>query len=103
MTPADDLPPEQLIGKRIAFKEGEEHAGCWHQRVGLRTGTVVKLGQTLAQKVELVDPGSPVPEELLGEETEEVRLWVRADPCPAFPRGCEMAAEKGCLVVLDAG
>jgi hypothetical protein len=102
MTPADDLPPEQLIGKRIAFKEGEDHAGCWHHRVGLRTGTVVKLGQTVAQKVELVDPGSPVPEELLGEE-KGVRLWVRADPCPAFPRGCEMAAEKECLLLVDAG
>jgi hypothetical protein len=103
MTPADDLPPEQLIGKRIAFKDDEDHTGCWHQRVGLRTGTVLKLGQTVAQKVELVDPGSPVPEELLGEETEGVRLWVRADPCPAFPRGCEMAAEKECLLLVDAG
>lgn len=103
MTPADDLPPEQLVGKRVAFKDDEDHAGCWHHRVGLRTGTVVKLGQTFAQKVELVDPGSPVPEELLEEETEEVRLWIRADPCPAFPRGCEMAAEKECLLVLEGG
>jgi hypothetical protein len=101
MTPAENYPPEQLIGKRVAFKDDAEHAACWHQRVGLRTGTVLKLGQTLAQKVELVDPGSPIPEELLGEETETVRLWVRAEPCAAFPRGCEMAAERECLLVLD--
>ncbi len=103
MTPADDIPPEQLIGKRVAFKDDEDHADCWHRRVGLRTGTVIKLGQTIAQKVELVDPGSPVPEELLGEETEGVRLWVRADPCASFPRGCEMAAEKECLLLLEDG
>ena len=101
MIPADDLPPEQLVGKRVAFKDDEDHAGCWHHRVGLRTGTVLKLGQTVAQKVELVDPGSPVPEELLGDDTEVVRLWVKADPCPAFPRGCEMAAERACLLVAD--
>jgi hypothetical protein len=101
MTPADDFTPEQLLGKRVAFKEGEEHADCWHHRVGLKTGTVLKLGHTLAQKVELVDPGSPIPEELLSAETEAVRLWVRADPCSAFPRGCELAVEQECLLVQD--
>jgi hypothetical protein len=100
MTPADDLMPEQLLGKRIAFKDDEEHAGCWHRRVGLKTGTVLKLGHTLAEKVEMVDPGSAIPEELLSEETAVVRLWVRADPCPAFPRGCELAVEKECLLVM---
>jgi hypothetical protein len=102
MTPAENYPPEQLIGKRVAFKDDADHTDCWHQRVGVTTGTVLKLGLTLAQKVELVDPGSPIPEELLGKETEEVRLWVRADPSVAFPRGCEMAAERACLLVLDA-
>ncbi len=102
MRPAEEFAPEQLIGKRVGFRDDEEHAGCWHRRVGLKAGTVVKLGQTLAQKVELVDPGSPIPEELLTEEAEEVRLWIRADPCPAFPRGCEMAAPRECLVVLEA-
>jgi hypothetical protein len=101
MTPADDYAPEQLVGKRIAFKDDEDHAGCWHHRMGLKTGTVAKVGHTLAQKVELVDPGSPIPEELLGDDTEVVRLWVKTDPCPAFPRGCEMAAERECLLVDD--
>jgi hypothetical protein len=98
MQPADDLTPEQLLGKRVAFKDDTEHADCWHLRVGLRTGTVVKLGQTVAQKAELT--GADLPEELLAAEAGVVRLWVRADPCPAFPRGCETAVEKECLVVL---
>jgi hypothetical protein len=102
MRPADEFAPEALVGKRVAFRDEDDHAGCWHRRVGLNTGTVVKLGRTLAHKVELVDPGSPIPEELLGEEAEEVRLWIKADPCPAFPRGCEMAAPRECLLVLES-
>jgi hypothetical protein len=98
MQPADDLTPEQLLGKRVAFKDDAEHADCWHQRVGLRTGTVVKLGQTVAQKAELA--AADLPEDLLAAEAGVVRLWVRADPCPAFPRGCETAVEKECLLVL---
>jgi hypothetical protein len=101
MKPADEISPEQLLGKRIAFKEDAEHTGCWHQRVGLKTGTVVKLGQTLAQKAELVSAELGIPPELIAEDEEPVRLWVRADPCTAFPRGCEMAAERECLLVLD--
>jgi hypothetical protein len=99
MTPADGLPPEELIGKRVAFKDDPVHADCWHQRVGLKTGTVVKLGQTLAQKAELL--AADLPEEVIAAEAGVVRLWVRADPCPAFPRGCETAAARECLLVLD--
>ena len=98
MQPADDLAPEQLLGKRVAFKDDAEHADCWHHRVGLRTGTVVKLGQSLAQKAELT--AADLPEDVLAAEAAVVRLWVRADPCPAFPRGCEMAAERECLLLL---
>jgi hypothetical protein len=99
LRPADDWTPEQLLGKRVAFKDGAEHADCWHERVGLRTGVVVKLGQTVAQKADLA--AADLPEELLAAEAGVVRLWVRADPCPAFPRGCEMAAEKECLLVVS--
>jgi hypothetical protein len=102
MTPADDLLPQQLLGKRIAFKEGADHAACWHQQVGLKTGRVVKVGQTLAQKAELMGPDSPIPAELLGEEEEVPRLWVKADPSKLFPRGCETAVLRECLLVLDS-
>jgi hypothetical protein len=96
--PTDDLTPEQLLGKRVAFKDDAEHADCWHQRVGLRTGTVVKLGQSLAQKAELT--AADLPEDVLAAEADVVRVWVRADPCPAFLRGCEMAADTECLLLL---
>src|SRR5205823_1536311 len=55
MRPADDIPPEQLIGKRVAFKDDAEHAGCWHRQVGLRTARVLRLGQSLAKKAELLE------------------------------------------------
>lgn len=102
MRPVDDLAPEQLLGRRVAFKNDEEHLACWHAQVGLQTGVVVKVGQTLAQKAALLgSEGVEIPAELLSEEEETPRLWVRADPCASFPRGCETAVEKDCLRVVD--
>jgi hypothetical protein len=101
MRPADDLAPHQLLGKRVAFKPDAAHAGCWHAQVGLKTGVVVKLGQSLAQKAELVAAEGELPPELLCPEYDVPRVWVRADPCPAFPRGCETAVEKECLLLIE--
>ena len=102
MTPAEAFTPEQLVGKRVAFREDEEHAGCWHQRVGLRRGVVVRAAQSLGQKAGLVAAEGGLPEDW--DESEDVpRVWVKANPCDAFPRGCEAAVERACLLVLDAG
>ena len=102
MTPAEEFAPEQLVGKRVAFRDDEEHAECWHLRVGLRRGLVVRVAQTLGQKSELVAAEGPLPENW--EDYEDVpRVWVKGDPCDAFPRGCEAAVERECLLVLDAG
>src|SRR5258708_722676 len=101
MKPADDLTPKQLIGKRIAFKDGEDHHACWHYKVGLRTGLVLKLNQSLAQKAELIGSEELLPPELLSAECDVPRLWVKADPCKSFPRGCEAAVEVDCLQIID--
>jgi hypothetical protein len=102
MIPADGFTPEQLLRKRVAFKTGDEHAACWHSQVGLKTGVVVKVGQSLAQKAELVGAEGEIPPELLEPEFDVPRVWVRVDPGGLFPRGCEAAVEKDCLVVLDS-
>jgi hypothetical protein len=101
MRPADDLSPGQLVGKRVAFKEGEDHERCWHTRNGVKTGVVLRLCPTLAQKAELLGPeGFPHPE-ALPDEDEEPRLWVRADPCASYPHGCEVGVDKECLLVAE--
>ena len=97
--PHDEWSPKQLVGKRVAFKEDPEHHSCWHYQVGLKSGVVVRLGQSLAQKAELMGGTEFLPAELLADESETVRLWVKADPCSAFPRGCEAAVEAECLQV----
>jgi hypothetical protein len=99
MRPADELSPEQLVGKRVAFRDDADHADCWHQQVGLRTGVVLRRVHTMAQKAELLGPDLEIPPELL--EDEVPRLWVKADPCAALPRGCETAVEAGCLLIAD--
>jgi hypothetical protein len=102
MKPAEEFAAESLVGKRVAFKGGDEHAGCWHTRVGLRSGVVVKVGQTISQKAELLAAeGLDMPGEAYAAEAPP-RLWVKTDPCAAFPRGCETAVEQGCLSVVDA-
>src|SRR5262249_11692371 len=101
MRPTYDLTPEQLVGRRVAFKTDEEHAGCWHRRNGFTTGVVLRPGQTLAPKAELLGSEALELPEGLTDEADAVRLWVRADPSPFFPRGCELAVEKDCLLLLD--
>ena len=97
MSAPGDSDFKHLIGRRLLFREDDEHAGCWHFRVGLKSGVVVKIGQTLAQKAELMGPDSPIPAELLAEDEEAPRLWVKVDPCKLFPRGCETAVPQACL------
>src|SRR2546429_7167420 len=101
MPPEPQFTPQRLLGKRVAFKADAEHADCWHQQVGLKTGVVVKIGQTLAQKAALMGPEFEIPAELLDEEQRMPRLWVKVDPTPSFPRGCETAVQIGCLRVAD--
>jgi hypothetical protein len=103
MTPAEQFEAALLVGKRVAFKRGEDHEGCWHRRVGLVRGVVVKLGQSLAQKAELVGANEELPEGWFTEYEDVPRLWVKAEPCASFPRGCEAAVEQECLLVLDPG
>ncbi len=98
MIAADDLDPEKLIGRKVAFKDDPEHHACWHYRVGLKTGVVRRLAHSLAHKVELL---GEVPEEVLDPALDVPRLWVKADPCPAFARGCETAVEKECLLLAE--
>ena len=98
MQPASAFAPEQLVGKRIAFQDDLDHHSCWHHQVGLKTGVVRKLGQSLAQKAELI---GGLPADLVADEAEVVRVWIKADPCPAFPRGCEAAVDIACLLVLS--
>ena len=99
MKPANDVSAKQLIGKRVIFKDDPEHHSCWHYQVGLKAGVVLRLGQSLAQKAELIGSQELLAPELLSGECEVVRLWVKADPCSAFPRGCEAAVEADCLQV----
>jgi len=101
MRPAEDFAPSELVGKRVAFRDDAGHAACWHQQMGLRRGVVARPARTLAQKAEMVQAeGTPMPQEWA--EFEEVpRVWVKTEPCPALPRGCETAVELTCLLVLE--
>jgi hypothetical protein len=92
--------PEQLVGRRVAFKDDEEHRECWHFRSGLKTGVVLKKVMSLAKKAELLSAELEIDPELFSDENEVPRLWVKADPCEKFPNGCELAVEPECLVVL---
>lgn len=97
MQPADDLPREQLVGKRVTFRDDEAHRECWHHRVGLKGGKVLRPARSLAQKAEmLAGEGLTLPEGV-SEVVEVPRVWVFADPCPSFPHGCETAVEPACL------
>jgi hypothetical protein len=101
MKPAEEFSPRQLVGKKVVFKQDEEHAGCWHARVGLKTGVVTKLGQSLAQKAELLGSEGVALPDALTDEAEVPRLWVHADPVPLFPQGCDAAVEQDCLLVPE--
>ena len=99
MTSADEFSPEQLPGKAVVFKSDDDHADCWHQRAGLKSGVVVRVVPSLAQKAELLASEGLAPPDALAAEEDVPRLWVRADPAPSFPRGCELAVEPDCLLV----
>jgi hypothetical protein len=99
MTPADAIPPAQLVGKRVTFKEDADHADCWHARAGLRSGVVKRVAQSLAQKAEMIaGEGSEVPDDWADEYEDVPRVWVKADACANFPSGCEAAVEPCCLL-----
>jgi hypothetical protein len=100
MRPADHLTPEQLVKQRVAFKDDEQHVDCWHSKVGLKTGVVLRRVLSSAQKAELLASEGIAAPELLAAGEEVPRLWVKADPCPSFPRGCELAVGKECLLVM---
>jgi hypothetical protein len=102
MQPADSFTPEQLLGKRVAFKDDAEHAACWHRQVGLKGGVVLRRALSLAQKAQMVAAEIEIDPELFSAEEEVPRVWVKADPCDSFPRGCETAVEKECLLVLPS-
>ena len=93
--PADNVTSAQLIGRRVAFKTDSAHADCWHFQVALATGTVLRLAQSLAEKAELLGTERIAIPEWLADIEEVARLWIKADPCPAFPRGCEVAVDEG--------
>ncbi|HLJ97267.1 MAG TPA: hypothetical protein VKU02_29170 [Gemmataceae bacterium] len=97
MEPKNESTPQQLIGKRVVFKDDPEHHSCWHYQAGLKGGVVLRLGQSLAQKAELMGSTDCLSPELLSAEQEAVRIWVKADPCSTFPRGCEAAVEADCV------
>jgi hypothetical protein len=101
MKQSDNPSGTDLVGKRIAFKEGDDHRTCWHQTVGIKTGKVLRIALSLEEKARIMEEGGiPVPH-LREMEEEEPRIWVKADPCPSHPRGCEVAIDKDCLIVLE--
>jgi len=99
MTPAEDYPLDQLAGKKVIFRTGDDHAGCWHQQVGLQSGIIRRPARSLAQKAEMIAAeGVELPERF---PTDDVpRVWVFADACASFPKGCEAAVEVDCLLVV---
>src|SRR5260221_4394761 len=101
MQQADNLPPSQLVGQRIAFKEGDDHRTCWHQAVGLKTGKVLRIALSLAEKAKIMEEGGIPAPQLKEMDEEEPRVWVKADPCQTHPRGCEVAVDKGCIQVFE--
>lgn len=100
MEPAESFLPEDLKGRRVTFKSDSEHSTCWHHRVGLTKGVVLKPAQTLAQKMEMLGPEDEMPEDLLDED-EVPKVWVKADPCELFPQGCEAVIDQDCLLVIE--
>lgn len=94
--------PATLVGKRVTFCDGEGHADCWHTRNGLKSGLVLRVGQSLAQKAALLGAEGIELPDIRAEEVEAPRVWVKVDPCPAYPRGCEVAAEVDCLQLITS-
>jgi hypothetical protein len=102
MEPLNEMTSNDYVGRKVRFRTGADHAGCWHFQTAVVSGIVLRVAQTLAQKAELLrTEGIDLPEWL--SETDEVpRLWVKVDPCASFPRGCEAAVEPHCLTLMDA-
>jgi hypothetical protein len=96
-----EFEPAQLVGKRVRFADGDDHIDCWHSQVGLRRGVVLRPAQTLAQKAEMIAAEGELPESWFEDHDDVPRVWVKADPCESMPRGCEVAVELGCLLVLE--
>jgi hypothetical protein len=97
MAPPNDALPESWVGKAVTFKNDAEHHACWHHRVGLRAVVVLRLCRSLDQKADMLRAeGVDLPAGL-AEAADALRLWVRAEPCPSFPRGCEAAIEPDCV------
>jgi hypothetical protein len=101
MQQADSSPSAQLVGKRVAFKDDDEHRTCWHFTVGLKTGKVLRVALSLAEKAKIMEEGGIPAPQLREMEEEEPRVWVKADPCPSHPRGCEVAVDKECIQVIE--
>jgi len=94
------MTPQEMVGKRVVFKDDADHAECWHCKAGLRGGVVKRPAQTLAQKAEMIrGEGGEVPEGWMDDYEDVPKVWVRADPVEGFPRGCEVAVELDCLTV----
>lgn len=102
MRPATEFSPEQLVGKHVFFRSDEDHAACWHAQMGLRSGVVRRVGQSLAQKAALLGTEGIELPQVDPDAVEAPRLWVWADGCERFPRGCEAAVEIECLLVEDS-
>lgn len=97
----DDLDLKALVGKRVIFKDGEDHADCWHCRVGLVAGVVRRPAKSLAEKADMVrEDGGDVPEGWQDDYEDVPRVWVKADPCEGFPSGCEAVVDVACLNVV---
>ena len=101
MRPAEEFPLAELVRKRVIWRTEDQHAQCWHSRVGLISGVVRKLVPSLAQKAELLEGGGVDLPEMFADNEDVPRVWVHADPCPKYPRGCELAAEPRCLLVVE--
>jgi hypothetical protein len=94
------MTPQEMVGKRVVFKGGEEHADCWHSKAGLRGGVVKRVARTLSQKAEMIrEEGGEVPEGWMDDYEDVPKVWVRADPAEGLPNGCEAAVEVDCLTV----
>jgi hypothetical protein len=101
MRSAEELPLAELVRKRVVWSTDPEHAQCWHTRAGLISGVVRKLVPSLEQKAEMLKDGGVDLPEMFADNEEVPRVWVQADPCPKYPRGCELAAEPRCLLVNE--
>jgi hypothetical protein len=86
-------------GRRIHFQKGPDHESCWHTKTGMESGVVLRPAPTMAQKADLLAADGILIPDLTDLAAEFPRLWVKVDPCPRFPRGCETAVDVECVIV----